>query len=100
MVRRDFGVENGPCSTLRYTRLKELVNRNFGSIDEGKLKAFLADLVNYPGSICRHDSGPASDSPTNKRFSTVASIIIRPEDGVLLLAEGNPCKKPFLELRI
>lgn len=100
LVSRDFGIENGPCSTIRYNRLKKLIDKSFGSIDEEKLKAFLADHVNYPGSICRHDSGPAPDSPPGNRFTTIASVIIKPEDGVLLVAEGNPCEKPFVELRL
>jgi isopenicillin-N N-acyltransferase-like protein len=100
LASRDLGIEDGPCSVVRYNRIKKLIDRGFGSIDAEMLKGILADHVNYPGSICRHDSGHAPDSPPDKRFSTVASLIFIPEDGVLLVAEGNPCETRYLELTL
>jgi isopenicillin-N N-acyltransferase-like protein len=98
LASRDLGIEDGPCSVVRYNRIRKLIDKSFGSIDVSTLKGILADHVNYPGSICRHDSGHAPDSPPEQRFSTVASLILKPEDGVMMVAQGNPCQTRYLEL--
>ena len=78
-------------------RLNKLLHKSLGRIDPEILQKFLADHVNYPRSICCH---PSAEMPLSRRFKTVASLIMRPEDGLMLLAEGNPCEKPFLELQL
>ena len=96
LAETDRGRER-PGSLHRYNRLNKLLHKSLGRIDPEILQQFLADHVNYPRSICCH---PSAEMPLSRRFKTVASLIMRPEDGLMLLAEGNPCEKPFLELQL
>lgn len=97
LVKKDLSLDGNVNSIIRYNRMKKLINRNFGSLDENSLKTILADHVNYPSSICRHID---PDFPPDKRFVTLASFIIKPQEGVLLVAEGNPCTVQFVEHRL
>lgn len=73
-------------SLIRHNRLSKLITRSFGDIDAEKLKGFLADHINYPGGVCRHGF---------RGMSTIASIVMLPADGVLMIAAGNPCQTEF-----
>jgi hypothetical protein len=64
-----------------------LLKKNLGRITVDKLKEFLSDHVNYPGSICRHGKG----------VKTTFSVIINLTTQTMLLARGNPCEVKFKE---
>ena len=64
-----------------------LLKKNLGRITVDKLKEFLSDHVNYPGSICRHGKGG----------KTTFSVIINLTTQTMLLARGNPCEVKYKE---
>jgi isopenicillin-N N-acyltransferase-like protein len=41
-------------SVIRHNRALRLLRENYGHLSPEKLRGFLADHVNYPGSICKH----------------------------------------------
>ena len=72
-------------SVVRYNRGTRLLKKNLGRITVDKLKEFLSDHVNYPGSICRHGKG----------VKTTFSVIINLTTQTMLLARGNPCEVKY-----
>ena len=79
---------NGITSSIvRYNRGTRLLKKNLGRITVDKLKEFLSDHVNYPGSICRHGKG----------VKTTFSVIINLTTQTMLLARGNPCEVKYKE---
>lgn len=77
---------NGITSSIvRYNRGVRLLKKNLGGITIDKLKEFLSDHVNYPGSICRH----------GKEVKTTFSVIINLTTQTMLLARGNPCEVKY-----
>jgi isopenicillin-N N-acyltransferase-like protein len=79
---------NGITSSIvRYNRGTRLLKKNLGRITVDKLKEFLSDHVNYPGSICRHGKG----------VKTTFSVIINLTTQTMLLARGNPCEVKYRE---
>ncbi|MBA7571305.1 hypothetical protein ES708_13064 [subsurface metagenome] len=94
---RDFALEKGTSTIVRYNRMQKLIAKNFGTIDEKKLKEFLSDHVNYPESICRH---PKNGEPTRTESITIGSFIMKPEENVMLVADGNPCQKEFQRFKL
>ena len=77
---------NGITSSIvRYNRGTRLLKKNLGRITVDKLKEFLSDHVNYPGSICRHGKG----------VKTTFSVIINLTTQTMLLARGNPCEVKY-----
>lgn len=55
------------------------------------LKAALADHDDYPRSICRHPN----DDPQHGDWTTVFSVVLDVDQGVLYASRGNPCEQPF-----
>ncbi len=57
------------------------------------LKRILSYHSNNPdrdlGSVCNHEN-----------IVTIASIVLDPRNGLLYLAEGNPCKNEYREIRL
>lgn len=80
-----------PDSFDRLETIDELIARQYGHITAETAMEFLADHRHHPNSICRHinEAVPISSK-------TLASFVMVPEDGVLYIAQGNPCENGFV----
>jgi isopenicillin-N N-acyltransferase like protein len=87
MRKFEFDPNGITSSIVRYNRGTRLLKRNLGRITVDKMKEFLSDHVNYPGSICRHGKG----------VKTTFSVIINLTTQTMLLARGNPCEVKYKE---
>lgn len=97
LAEEDLALDRGTSTIVRYNRMHKLITKNFGDIDEEKLKHFLADHVNYPESICSH---PRKNESARTQSSTVASFIMDTKERTVLIADGNPCQKPWHKLQL
>jgi len=87
MRKFEFDPNGIISSIVRYNRGTRLLKKNLGRITVDKMKEFLSDHVNYPGSICRHGKG----------VKTTFSVIINLTTQTMLLARGNPCEVKYRE---
>ena len=87
MRKFEFDRNGITSSIIRYNRGTRLLKKNLGRITVEKLKEFLSDHVNYPGSICRHGT----------YVKTTFSVIINLTTQTMLLARGNPCEVQYRE---
>lgn len=87
MRKYEYDPQGITSSIVRYNRATRLLKNNRGRITVDLLKQFLADHVNYPGSICRHGT----------YVKTTFSVIINLTTGKMLLARGNPCEVEYNE---
>jgi len=87
MRKFEFDPNGITSSIVRYNRGTRLLGKNLGRITVDKMKEFLSDHVNYPGSICRHGKG----------VKTTFSVIINLTTQTMLLARGNPCEVKYRE---
>lgn len=92
----DFFAKYWPDSYLRYNRLKVLMQKDWGRITPEIMMKKLSDHNNYPKSLCTHVDPETVFAPSQ----TLASVIMVPEKRVVYIANGNPCKMPFLEYRL
>jgi hypothetical protein len=74
-----------PDSPSRHSRLLRLLRERRGLIGIADLKRALADHVDDPTGVCRHQ----------REVQTIASIIAEPDKGLLHVAAGHPCTEPF-----
>ena len=86
-VRAEADRNGITSSIVRYNRGTRLLKKNLGRITVDKMKEFLSDHVNHPGSICRHGKG----------VKTTFSVIINLTTQTMLLARGNPCEVKYRE---
>ena len=77
-------------SIVRYNRGTRLLKNNLHKLNAEKMKEFLSDHVNYPGSICSH----------GERVKTTFSVIINLNTLTMLLARGNPCEVKYNEYKL
>jgi len=87
MRKFEFDPNGITSSIVRYNRGTRLLKKNLGRITVDKMKEFLSDHVNHPGSICRHGKG----------VKTTFSVIINLTTQTMLLARGNPCEVRYRE---
>lgn len=90
----DWGYMVFPDSYLRVQRLKTLMEKQYGKITPEIMMELLSDHHNYPSGICRHAN---PDHPAPLQSVSVASFIMLPGEGKMLIAYGNPCEKEFVE---
>jgi len=83
----EFDPQGITSSIIRYNRGSRLLKKNLGRITVEKMKEFLSDHVNFPGSICRH----------GEHVKTTFSVIINLTTRTMHLARGNPCEVKFRE---
>jgi len=81
-------------SYLRVQRIKRLMKKHYGNLSVEVMMKIMRDHNNYPNAICRHVD---KDAPIP--FKTLASIIMVPEDKVMYIAYGNPCKYEYVEYK-
>ena len=77
-------------SIVRYNRGTRLLKNNLHKLNAEKMKQFLSDHVNFPGSICSH----------GERVKTTFSVIINLNTLTMLLARGNPCEVKYNEYNL
>lgn len=88
--------EVSQSSRLRYERLKKLLDSGHGdNLSLEDIKSVLANHDDLPLSVCRHDyeGSQRQGSPS----TTLASIIMKPTERVMHIAEGNPCMSKYEE---
>jgi isopenicillin-N N-acyltransferase-like protein len=81
-------------SYIRLQRIKKLIDERYGELTPEIMMEFLSDHTDYPRSICKH-----ADKGVNLG-ETIAAIIIVPEDGVMYIAYGQPCKYEFVKYQL
>ncbi len=86
--------EGLPDTLVRSGRMTQLLRAQFGKLELESLKQVMSDHANYPNSICRHPDARGGV------FSTLSTLIYRPEDRLMLVSEGPPCCSPFLEFTV
>jgi isopenicillin-N N-acyltransferase-like protein len=74
-------------SILRHNRAMRLLRENYGQLSPEVFQKLLADHVNYPASICKHDGGSV----------TVFSIIINLNELRAWIGRGFPCQTTYFE---
>lgn len=77
-------------SIVRYNRATRLLKNSLHKLNAAKMKEFLSDHVNYPGSICSH----------GEKVKTTFSVIINLNTLTMLLARGNPCEVKYDEYKL
>jgi isopenicillin-N N-acyltransferase like protein len=77
-------------SIVRYNRGIRLLKNNLHKLNVERMKEFLSDHVNYPGSICSH----------GEKVKTTFSVIINLKTLTMLLARGNPCEVKYNEYNL
>jgi isopenicillin-N N-acyltransferase-like protein len=88
-----FGLMEGD-SYIRVQRIKRLMERHYGDLTVELMMEFMADHNNYPNSICAHMN------PQMPRGETLASLIMVPEDKVMYVTWGQPCRYEYEEYRL
>ncbi|MFC7442517.1 C45 family autoproteolytic acyltransferase/hydolase [Laceyella putida] len=82
-----------PDSLKRRERMQHLLGQHAGSITPETMMKILSDHQDYPVSICRH---PDPHKTAIWEMQTLASFIMVPEEGIMYIANGNPCSNEFL----
>lgn len=90
---RDISTVAMPGSPARLRRMQEVVARSDSAeLDAEGICAILGDHTNGPFGVCSH---PDEEVPEPERSLTLASVVMDPGAGTILLAPGNPCETPF-----
>ena len=79
-------------SYLRLEQIEKLIATQADELTVDDIQHALADHTGYPSSVCCHPD--TADAPAD-RWQTLAGIIMEPATGVMHLAEGSPCAKPW-----
>jgi isopenicillin-N N-acyltransferase like protein len=91
---KDLGRIDGEDSVRRQSIAETALRER---VDVETLAGVLRDHEGRPSSVCAHeDDGvvPQDD------YVTVASLIMRPDDGEILLTRGNPCEAAYERYRV
>lgn len=88
-------IENNPeeliSSRIRYARARRLLNRTETHTLQS-IQAIQSDHINYPYSVCRHETGEG-DSLDNEK--TINALVIDLTAREMHIAWGNPCQNPY-----
>jgi isopenicillin-N N-acyltransferase-like protein len=77
-------------SQKRLSRLQQLIDGEFGSLDVDRLKGYLRDRQTYPDAVCLEPGDPGQGDEM-----TVASVIAEPAGGCLWAAVGPPSRNRY-----
>jgi len=88
-----IGIFGKACSYIREPRLRDLIERERGSVTVEYMMHCLADHHNYPCAICAH---PDPDRP-GREDGTLCSVVMVPEDQKMWIAWRNPCEYEYEE---
>ena len=85
--------EGGAADKARLTRLTARITDRTEEKRARRETAeqILADHKGHPRSICRHPN----DDPVHGFWTTVFSVLMEPEKGLMWVSRGNPCSCPF-----
>jgi isopenicillin-N N-acyltransferase-like protein len=86
-----------PHSLVRGPRLRRLLERDAGDIDEEVLKAALRDDFCHPKGICRYAT---DDGDAQGDFHTKVSVVMDLTERRLLLTDGPPRDADYREYRL
>ncbi|HEX8704895.1 MAG TPA: C45 family peptidase [Myxococcaceae bacterium] len=86
-----------PCTHGRATRMKELIDAEYGRLTPERLMEFLSDHGNPGGRLCRHDEPVA---PGQMPMVTKAAVVMSPARGTMWVAAGPACREDFVEYRV
>lgn len=90
-------IQFNPGTFLRVQRIRRLMELNYGQLTPKLMMEFLADHHNYPVfSICCH----VDETKPQPHWETVASVIMIPAEGTMLVAAGNPCRYEYVEYKL
>jgi isopenicillin-N N-acyltransferase-like protein len=90
----DLAPVHVPHSFQRLARLRELVSGSHGSLTPGVMMTLLSDHRGRPHSVCAHvDTASLGPVPAE----TIASVIMVPDEGRMLVAAGTPCEREYAE---
>jgi len=84
-------------SNVRLNRARRLLRNQLGSVTVESLQQILRDHVNFPNSICVHDS---PEEPPHEREMTLVSLVMDLTDRVVWAAPGPPCEHEYLAYRM
>ncbi|MCI8639136.1 MAG: acyl-CoA--6-aminopenicillanic acid acyl-transferase [Coprococcus sp.] len=87
--RKDTMKYKTPDTFVRLGRADKLLRKKGKEIDEKDIQAVLADHVEYPSGICRHDDPKV---PEGLRMGTVFSMVVNLTQGDIWFCKGNPCE--------
>ena len=91
---KDLGRIDGEDS-LRRQSIAEAALRQRADVET--LAGVLRDHEGHPSSVCAHEE---DGLPPEDDYVTVASLIMRPDAGELLLTRGNPCEADYERLGV
>ena len=91
---KDLGRIDGEDSLRRQSTAEAALRER---ADVETLAGVLRDHECHPSSVCAHEE---EDVAPEDDYVTVASLIMRPDDGELLLTRGNPCEADYERLRV
>ena len=83
-------------SFARLKRMNAMIQEKLGSITVKDVQGFLADHMNYPTSICRHQKTIQVEDGVKTTAKTVAAIVAEPAQRRMHVAMGNPCENRFV----
>jgi len=86
-----------PDTYARAGRMRERIERDYGSITPETMMGILSDHEGHPNSICRHVD-PAK--PPELASASRASFVMVPAEGLICIAAGPPCEYEFMEYRL
>jgi len=91
---KDLGRIDGEDSLRRQSVAEDALRER---ADVEVVAGVLRDHVGRPSSVCAHEEDGVA--PEND-YVTVASMIMRPSEGEILLTRGNPCDADYERLRV
>ncbi len=86
-----------PDSFRRADRMKALIRHNYGALTSKTMMKIMEDHENRPRSICSHVD---PSLPAVFASMTVASFIMVPAEGRMLVCAGSPCEYEYAEYTV
>ena len=86
-----------PCTRIRSSRLRELIEGRYGKIIPQVMMELLCDHQSQPNCICKH---PDPAVPPEFAAESRASFVIVPEERTMYLSSGPPCEGGYTEYRL
>ena len=95
--RSGITLDGGADTIVRYHRALRLVRRDLGFITADVLKDLLSDHVDYPFSICYHDS---RDVKPSDRTKTIFALVMDLTRSRMNVCVDNPCRGNWREFAV
>jgi isopenicillin-N N-acyltransferase-like protein len=86
-----------PCTYARGSRLKQLVENDYGALTPDMMMGFLSDHDGEQNSICKHvDESKQREQASESR----GSFVMVPAERVVYVSQVTPCQNKFIECQI